>query len=63
MKRHEHLDSKILKAINTLSPTSFVSAIEVNDRVKMDKKEFGDHLMVLNKSGQVDITSRDSYPV
>jgi RIO-like serine/threonine protein kinase len=63
VKRHEHLDSKILKAINTLSPTSFVSAIEVNDRVKMDKKEFGDHLMALKKSGQVDITSRDSYPV
>jgi hypothetical protein len=55
----DNLDSEILKAINTLSPTSFVSAIEVSDRVKMDKKELGDHLMALKKSGQVDIITRE----
>jgi hypothetical protein len=54
-----YLDLKILEAINTLSPTSFVSATEVSDRVKMDKKELGDRLMVLKKSGHVDIITRE----
>ena len=54
-----YLDSKILEAINTISPTSFVSATEVSDRVKMDKKELGDRLMVLKKSGHVDIITRE----
>jgi hypothetical protein len=54
-----YLDSKILKAIDTLSATSFVSAIEVNDKVKMDKKELGDRLMALKKLGHVDIITRE----
>ena len=54
-----YLDSKILKAIDTLSATSFVRAIEVNDKVKMDKKELGDRLMALKKSGLVDIITRE----
>ena len=52
-------DLKILKAINTLSPTTFVGAIEVSDRVKMDNKELGDRLMVLKALGHVDIITRD----
>ena len=52
-------DLRILEAINTLSPTTFVSATEVSDKVKMDKIELGDRLMVLKKSGHVDIITRD----
>ena len=52
-------DLKILKAINTLSPTTFVGAIEVSDKVKMDKKELGDRLMVMKKLGHIDIITRD----
>ena len=55
----DKLDLKILGAINTLSATSFVSAIEVSNRVKMDNKELGDRLMVLKKSGHVDIITRE----
>jgi len=55
----DNLDSKIIEAINTLSPTSFVSAIEVNDKVKMVKEDLGDRLMVLKKSGHVDIITRE----
>jgi hypothetical protein len=37
-----------------------VSAIEVCDRVRVDKKkELGDHLMALKKSGQVDIITME----
>jgi len=46
-----NLDSKILEAINTLSPTSFVSATEVTIKSKWTKIELGDRLMVLKKSG------------
>jgi hypothetical protein len=55
----DNLDSKIIEAINTLSPTSFVSAIDVNDKVKMVKEDLGDRLMVLKKSGHVDIITRE----
>ena len=52
-------DLKILKAIDTLSPTTFVGAIEVSDKVKMDKKELGDCLMAMKKLGHIDIITRD----
>jgi hypothetical protein len=55
----DKLDLKILKAINTLSPTTFVGATEVRDKVKIDKIELGDHLMVLKKSGHVDTITRE----
>jgi RIO-like serine/threonine protein kinase len=52
-------DLRILDAINTLSPTTFVSATEVSDKVEMDRIELGDRLMVLKKSGHVEIITRD----
>ena len=53
------LDAKILKAIRALSPTSFVGAVELSDKVKMDKKELGDRIMALKKSGKVDIVTKE----
>jgi len=55
----DKLDLKILKAINTISPTSFISPIAVSDIIKIDKKDLGDRLMVLKKSGKIDIITRD----
>ena len=55
----DKLDLKILEAINALSPTSFVSAIEVSDKVKMDNKELGDRLMVLKALGHVEIITKE----
>ena len=55
----DKLDRKILEAINTLSATSFVSAIEVSNRVKMDNKELGDCLKVLKALGHVEIITKD----
>lgn len=52
-------DLKILDAINTLSPTSFVSAMEVSDKVKLDRNELGDHLMVLKALGHVEIITKE----
>ena len=53
------LDAKILKAIKALSPTSFVGAIELSDKVEMDKNELGDRIMNLKKSGEVDIVTKE----
>jgi hypothetical protein len=55
----DDLDLKILGAINSLSPMSFVGSIEVCEAVKLDKKELGDHLMLLKRSGHVDIITKD----
>ena len=52
-------DLRILEAINTLSPKSFVIAIEVSDRVKTDSKELGDRLMVLKALGHVEIITKE----
>lgn len=52
-------DLKILGAMNAISPTSFVSPIEVNEIIKLDKVELGDRLMLMKKSGHVDIVTRD----
>jgi DNA-binding Lrp family transcriptional regulator len=55
------IDRKILKAINKASPKSFISPVKVNEILKMDVTEFGNHLMLLKKSGHVDILISD-YP-
>jgi hypothetical protein len=55
----DKLDLKILKAINTLSQTSFISPIAVSDIIKIDKKDLGDRLMVPKKSGHIDIITRE----
>jgi hypothetical protein len=55
----DNQDLKILGAMNALSPISFVSPIEVNKTVKLDKTELGDRLMLMKKSGHVEIITRD----
>jgi hypothetical protein len=55
----DDLDLMILGAINSLSPMSFVGAIEVNEAVKLDKRELGDRIMLLKRSGHVDIITKD----
>lgn len=48
-------DRKILKAINKESSKYFVSPIKVNEVLKLDINELGERLMLLKKSGHVDI--------
>ena len=55
----DNQDLKILGAMNARSPISFVSPIEVNKTVKLDKTELGDRLMLMKKSGHVEIITRD----
>jgi hypothetical protein len=55
----DDLNLKILGAINSISPMSFVGAIEVNEKVKLDKKELGDRLMLLKRAGHIDIITKD----
>jgi hypothetical protein len=54
-------DVKILNAINKLSPKSFISTVKVNEILKLDTTELGIRLMLLKKSGHVDIMISD-YP-
>jgi hypothetical protein len=51
---HE-IDIKILEAINTVSPKLFVSPVKVNEVLKLNETDLGDRLMLLKKSGHVDI--------
>ncbi len=55
----KNIDEKILEAINTVSPKFFVSPIKVNELLKLDATEFGDRLLLLKKSGYVDIITSD----
>ncbi len=48
-------DRKILKAINKESSKYFVSPIKLNEVLKLDITELGTRLMLLKKSGHVDI--------
>ncbi len=52
---------KILKAINKVSPKSFVSPVKVNEVLKMDTSLLGDRLMLLKKSGHIDVMTSE-YP-
>jgi hypothetical protein len=54
-------DKKILKAIHKVSPKSFVSPVKVNEVLNLDPTLFGNRLMLLKKSGHVDIMTRE-YP-
>jgi hypothetical protein len=51
----DDIDLKILGAINSISPKSFVSPVKVNDLLKLNETEFGNRLKLLKKSGHVDI--------
>jgi hypothetical protein len=55
----DNQDLKILGAMNAISPMSFVSPIEVNEIIKLDKMELGDRLTLMKKSGHVDVITRD----
>jgi hypothetical protein len=54
-------DTKILKTINKVSPKSFISPVKVNEVLEMNETELGIRLMLLKKSGHVDIIISD-YP-
>lgn len=45
--------------MSNISPMSFVSPIEVNEIVKLDKMELGERLMLMKKSGHVEVITRD----
>jgi uncharacterized protein YwlG (UPF0340 family) len=58
-KMMDDQDLKILGAMNEISPMSFVSPIEVNEIVKLNKMDLGDRLILMKKSGHVDVVTRD----
>ena len=55
----DSVDRKILEAIHNASPKSFVSPIKVNEALKLDTTQLGNRLMLLKKSGHVDIITSD----
>ena len=55
----DDIDTKILEAINSVSPKSFVSPIRVNEILRLDVKELGNRLMLLKGSGHVDIITSE----
>ncbi len=57
----DHIDMKILEAINAISPKSFISPVKVNEILKLDETELGNRLKLLKKSGHVDIMTSE-YP-
>ena len=57
----DDIDLKILGAINSISPKSFVSPVKVNELLKLNETEFGNRLKLLKKSGHVDIMTGE-YP-
>ncbi len=54
-------DMNILKAINEVSPKSFISPVKVNEILKLDSTLLGNRLMLLKNSGHVDIMTSE-YP-
>lgn len=57
----DDIDFKIIGAINTVSPKSFVSPVKANEVLKLDANQLGTRLMLLKKSGYVDIMTSE-YP-
>jgi hypothetical protein len=57
----DDIDLKIIGAINTASPKSFVSPVKVNEVLSLDANLLGTRLMLLKKSGHVDIMTSE-YP-
>jgi hypothetical protein len=57
----DDIDIKILEAINEVSPKSFISPVKVNEVLKMDRTLLGNRLMLLKKSGYIDIMTSE-YP-
>ena len=52
-------DKKILKAIDKVSPKSFISPVKVNEVLKMDTTLLGNRLMLLKESGFVDVMTSE----
>ncbi len=61
MRFTETTDKKILKAIDKVSPKSFISPVKVNEVLKMDTTQLGNRLTLLKKSGYVDLMTSE-YP-
>ena len=57
----DDIDLKIIGAINTASTKSFVSPVKVNEVLSLDANLLGTRLMLLKKSGHVDLMKKD-YP-
>lgn len=57
----DDIDLKIIGAINTVSSKSFVSPVKVNEVLNLDANQLGTRLMLLKKSGHLDIMKKD-YP-
>ena len=57
----DDIDFKIIGAINTISPKSFVSPVKVNEILNLDANLLGTRLMLLKKSGHEDIMTSE-YP-
>jgi hypothetical protein len=57
----DNIDMKILGAINSISPKSFISPVKVNELLKLNETELGNRLRLLKKSGHVDIMTSE-YP-
>ncbi len=55
----DDIDLKILEAINNISPKSFVDPVKVNEIPRLDLTGLGNRLMLLKKSGYVDIITSD----
>jgi RIO-like serine/threonine protein kinase len=55
----DNIDTKILEAINTVSPKFFVSPIRVNEILRLDATELGNRLILLKRSGHVDIMTSE----
>lgn len=57
----DDIDMKILETIDHVSPKSFVSPVKVNEILKHNPTELGNRLMLLKKSGHVDLMTSE-YP-
>lgn len=57
----DDIDRKILETIDYVSPKSFVSPVKVNEILRHNPTELGNRLMLLKKSGHVDIMTSE-YP-
>jgi hypothetical protein len=57
----DDIDRKIIEAIDAISPKSFISPVKVNEILRLDPTELGNRLMLLKKSGCVDIMTSE-YP-
>ena len=55
----DEIDLKIIGAIDTASPKFFVSPVKVNEVLSLDANLLGTRLMLLKKSGHLDIMKKD----